>query len=84
MVTKSSRICSADLGVGRDVVGGLAVVRALVQPPPDGLTVSGGVVTVATLEAEPRLARPAHTLLGHTLLSLKCNKEYSVTSGISR
>ena len=59
-----------NLGVSGDVVGSLAVIRALGQPPLDGLAVGGGVVTVAALEAEPGLARGAHTLLGAALLGL--------------
>ena len=59
-----------NLGMSGDVVGGLAVIRALGQPPLDGLAVGGGVVAVAALEAEAGLAGGAHTLLGAALLGL--------------
>ena len=39
-------------GVCRDVVGRLAIVGALRQPPLDRVTVGGGVILAATLETE--------------------------------
>ena len=52
-VTPSTSQLWRNLRVGRNVVGRLAVVGALGEPPPDCLAVGGRVVAVPALETEP-------------------------------
>lgn len=53
----------AVLGVGRDVVRRLRVVRALRQPPANSLAVCWCVITVSAFEAESGLASSAYAVL---------------------
>jgi len=55
------------LGMCRNIVCSFTVVSAFGQPSFDGVAVCGGMVGVATLEAEPGLAVDADRVLGHAV-----------------
>jgi len=78
------------LCVCRDVVCSFTVVSTLSQPPLDGITISGGVVRVAALEAEPGFTGGTDSVLGDTVHCLddygairaRAEAEIGVTSDI--
>ncbi len=55
-------------GVCRDVVCGLAVVRTLGEPQPDGVTVGGRMVLRAALETGHEIASEATTAINQNHL----------------